>query len=97
MARIINIALSSSLALFYVVGIFIHSTRPELPKVLLGLSAFLVLSLACIWFGDELGSRFDPLSIRGFNNPSPGWMVALLGWIILLLPVAIPLLQCLQR
>jgi hypothetical protein len=49
--------------------------------------AYMVVPLAAIWYGDELGSY----STRwGFSRPTPGVMVKLMGWVLLLLaPVAI--------
>ncbi len=46
----------------------------------------LMLSLSCIWFSEHLG-RFTG---HGINKESPGCMVKLVGWIILVL---IPLIQ----
>ena len=47
----------------------------------------LLLPLACIWYGDELGEYLGPFPSPGFTRRSPGWMVKLGGWILLLLPV----------
>lgn len=56
-----------------------------------------LLLLACIWFPEALGSwtgvwrRYSPLS------PSPAWMVATMGWVLLvglpLIPVILALLK----
>ena len=57
---------------------------------------YLTLPMACIWFGDEMGSvtggRFG-----GFDGPvvtktSPGCLVRFMGWVLLLLPVLLYLI-----
>ena len=44
----------------------------------------LLLPLACIWFGDELGEYVGGGS--SITQKSPGWMVKIGGWVLLLLP-----------
>lgn len=59
-------------------------------KVLSGLlitCGALLLPLACIWFGDELGEYVGALPGPGINRKSPGWMVKIGGWVLLLLPL----------
>ena len=51
---------------------------------LLIIGGALLLPLACIWFGDELGEYVGGKS--GITRKSPGWMVKLGGWMLLLLP-----------
>jgi len=46
----------------------------------------LLLPLACIWFGDELGEYVGVLPGPSINRKSPAWMVKLAGWVLLLLP-----------
>jgi Zn-finger nucleic acid-binding protein len=53
---------------------------------------FLVLPLACIFFGEELGSLTGIRFALGFCRPvvtksTPGFLVVLGGWIVLLLPL----------
>lgn len=50
--------------------------------------AFLVLPLACIWYGDELGELLG-IKYGLVSAPSPGWAVMFMGWVILLLPLII--------
>jgi hypothetical protein len=47
------------------------------------------VSLACIWFGDEIGSneRFE----FSFAGPTPGVVVCAIGWVILLLITSVRL------
>ena len=59
-------------------------------KVLSGLlitCGALLLPLACIWFSDELGEYVGALPGPGITRKSPGWMVKIGGWVLLLLPV----------
>lgn len=63
---------------------------PSLAKVLASLlitSCALLLPLACIWYGDELGEYVGAVPGPSIMKKSPGWMVKLGGWFLLLLPV----------
>jgi hypothetical protein len=53
------------------------------------LFGFLLLPLACIWFGDQMGkyTGFSSIGQPYINKESPGCLVTLVGWILLLLPV----------
>jgi hypothetical protein len=53
------------------------------------LFGFLLLPLACIWFGDAMGkyTGFSPIGQQFINRESPGCLVTLMGWILLLLPI----------
>ena len=78
-------ALSLVIALIYL-GIASYSA-PSAAKLmgnLLLVGGALLLPLACIWFGDELGEYVE--NGFGFTRRSPGWMVKLGGWALLLLP-----------
>ncbi|HEX6648793.1 MAG TPA: hypothetical protein VF075_04625 [Pyrinomonadaceae bacterium] len=84
--------LSLVIAVIYllVVG---FSTQPRSLTSILGdlllTAAALLLPLACIWFGDEMGNYVRTVRGPAINKPSPGWMVKLGGWVLLLLPVVI--------
>jgi hypothetical protein len=82
-----NEILSGLLALIYTIGAFAGGGAEVGLKVLL----FLVLPLACIWFGDEMGDYMGtwPVSAGGITNPTPGWLVRAGGWLLLLLPIVI--------
>jgi hypothetical protein len=64
--------------------------RPESVREALGMLVVIVLGLlfplACIWFGDELGEYIGVLPGPAINRRSPGWMVKVGGWCLLLLP-----------
>lgn len=54
---------------------------------------FLILPLACIWFSETLGNYTGPSFFKGnrydyftsIDKETPGCMIALVGWILLLL------------
>lgn len=77
-------ALSLVIAFIYlgVTSYFAPSGAKLLANLLL-MSGTLLLPLACIWYGDELSEYVDTLNI---TRKSPGWMVKLGGWVLLLLP-----------
>lgn len=47
---------------------------------------WLVLSLGCIWWGDELGEGLIGAKYGLISSTSPGWAVKLMGWVLLVLP-----------
>ena len=51
----------------------------------------LIFSLACIWFGDLMGSYVGPTSNMAINRQSRGRFVCILGWVLLLV-TAVPLI-----
>jgi len=90
--------ISLSIAVLYVL-IFISSfifgeesyetSRRDLFESALGLIFWLVLSLGCIWYGDELGEGLVGAKFGLVSETSPGWAVQLIGWILLLIPAGI--------
>ena len=56
------------------------------------ISMFLILPLGCIWFSEAMGG-YTGLGLLQFGAPitnrSPGILVCIMGWVVLLLPVAI--------
>jgi len=82
--------LSLLIAIAYlVIGCLQARSAAQLFATLLLLSGALLLPLACIWFGDELGEYVGVLPGPSINRKSPAWMVKLGGWVLLLLPVII--------
>lgn len=71
-----------------VAGLSAPSIR-ELVAALLILSGYMLIPLACIWFGDELGEYVGTLPGPSINRKSPGCMVKVGGWVLLLFPVII--------
>ncbi len=83
-------ALSSIVALAYLVLVFFlnHSrTAGDTVKSLLFTAVVLVFPLALIWFGDEFGEYVGMLPGPAINRRSPGLLVKIGGWVLLLLPV----------
>jgi len=59
---------------------------------------YLALPSACIWFSDEMGSYKG--YVRGFkhiNVDSPGCLVALMGWILMLIPLVIYVVESIYK
>lgn len=54
------------------------------------MAMFLLLSLAMIWFGDEMGT--GRLTMLSWVRTTPGSIVRVFGWILLLLPFFVFLL-----
>ena len=52
---------------------------------------FLILPLACIWFSEEMGLFTGVMRGQSITAPTPGWLVAFGGWLLLFLPVIIGL------
>lgn len=50
-------------------------------RLAVGACVYIGFCLVCIWYGDELGAY------RGgrINSPTPGIMIRIVGWILLLL------------
>jgi hypothetical protein len=78
-----NRVLSVILAAIYVVVAFVTSGGEDGFRVLLAV----LLPLACIWFGDAMGGFTGPAGTIGITAASPGLIVCILGWVILLLPI----------
>lgn len=76
------------IALTYLLLAFFAAPKSarEVLAALLTTAGALLLPLACIWLGDELGDYIGLLPGPGISKPTPGWMVRLGGWFLLLLP-----------
>lgn len=62
--------------------------------------ALLIVSLALIWFGEEMGDYiggFHRIGKPYITKKSPGSLVSLFGWALLLLPIIIVLLKLSQN
>ena len=69
----------------YVVAAYAYDSAEAAFKV----GVFLILPLACIWFADAMGGHTGPTTSIPITAPTPGIIVLILGWLLLLLPVAI--------
>jgi len=77
--------LSIVLAVVYLVSAYSSAGG----KAAFQVGRFLILPLACIWFGEAMGD-FTGVSIQ---RTTPGCFVVLGGWLLLLLPVFVVLLN----
>lgn len=80
-------ALSLVVACVYL-GITIYYAKPggRIVTDLFLVGVALIFPLTCIWFGEEMGEFYGAAPGPAINRKSPGWMVALGGWLLLLLP-----------
>jgi len=56
------------------------------------ISLFLILPLACIWFARAMGQYSGPSGIINITASTPGLIIFILGWSLLLLPLIIVIL-----
>ena len=85
-------ALSLLVAAIYVLAPVVAGWQKSLREVLgmvVAIGAYLIIPLVCIWFSDEMGDYIGTLPGPAINRRSPGWMVNIGGWFLLLLPVLI--------
>ena len=75
--------LSALVASGYLIASFL-SSRPE---VGLRMIVFLLFPLALIWFGEELGEFTGNWGGHYIDEKSPGWLLSVLGWVLLLVPL----------
>ncbi len=54
---------------------------------------FCALPMGCIWFGEAMGGYTGQAETIGITAPSPGIIVRILGWLVLLLPVIAPVIS----
>ena len=64
-------------------------SAPEVFENFFGLFLWLAISLGCIWWGDELGEGLVGAKYGLISEPSAGWGVRMMGWVLLLLPLAL--------
>jgi hypothetical protein len=78
-----NRALSGLLAAVYIIGAFVGQGAEAGCKVVL----LVIFPLACIWFSEAMGGYTGPTTGIAITAPSPGLIVRILGWVVLLLPL----------
>lgn len=78
MSKLLSLALSAA----YLVAAL---TSKDV-EVILSVLGFVLLSLAFIWFGDEIGDYTGWVELRPITARTPGGMIRFVGWILLLLP-----------
>ena len=87
--------LSGGVAILYLIGAALTGE----PKLIYNIAMFLILPLACIWFSEAMGGFTGRimLSFRpAISQTSPALLVAAMGWLLLLSPLAMTLLVILQ-
>jgi hypothetical protein len=84
-----NRILSSLLALLYIC--IAHADGGMVSVWKAGL--FLILPLACIWFADTMGGYVGPIWRGSITGPTPRAVVCILGWVLILLPILIWLVE----
>jgi len=52
-------------------------------------AVWILLALACIWFGDEMGSSLGSYRVLDWISKSTIPTVVFLGWVLLLLPLVV--------
>jgi hypothetical protein len=78
-----NRTLSGALAVIYIaIACVGGGTKVGFEAVI-----FVILPLACIWFGEAMGGYIGPTAHGATTSPTPGLLVCILGWVILMLPV----------
>jgi len=84
--------LSLAIALVYLVAALIYGGW----ELLLIAAIVLIMPMAMIWFGDEIGDYvggFHRIGKPYITKRSPGSLVSLFGWALLLAPVVIIVLR----
>ena len=89
-----NRILSGVVAVTYLAGAYFGADSGTVFK----LAAFLAMPLACIWYGDELGTYVGVIRGQAVTSETPGCLVRFGGWLLLLLPLIIgTVLSCINR
>jgi len=84
-----NRILSGLLAGAYLVIAFIAGGIAASLKMMIGI----IMPLACIWFGDEMGQYRGTIRLQAMTCSTPGYLVRAGGWLILLLPIIIAIVM----
>jgi hypothetical protein len=84
-----NRILSGLLAVIYIIMAFAGGGG----EVGLEVVGFVILPLACIWFGDLMGGYTGPTTSMAITQPSPGLMVCIAGWLLLLSPIIVMIIE----
>ena len=86
-----NRAASGFLAIAYVVAAFLRRGG----ETAFMMALFTVFPLACIWFSEAMGGYIGPATIP-ITKRSPGQVICVLGWLLLLLPLFIVVFYALK-
>lgn len=80
-----NRSLSGLIAIIYIGG----AAYSDGFGMAVRIGSVLMLPLACIWYSDELGEFTGFASYHKITSKSPGCLVRLAGWLILLGPLVL--------
>ena len=81
--------LSGAVAIVYLIGAYTRGGGNGAFQC----AVFLILPLACIWLSEEMGSFTGVMRGQYLNSQTPGCLVASGGWLILMLPVIIGIIE----
>jgi hypothetical protein len=76
---------SALIATIYLIVGFAHRGLEGAFKI----GLFLIFPLFCIWFAEAMGVYIGPTLNGGIDTASPGWLVRICGWLLLLLPIIV--------
>ena len=67
------------------------------PEIIFRVAMFLILPLACIWFGDEMGQYTGVAFGRGaITSETSGGFVVFGGWLLLVVPIVIAIISAIR-
>ena len=81
---------SLAISLYYI----ILAIKSGDTKSILLIACYLPIPLGCIWFGEIFGTGTDFLRLY-LGAETPGLIVKLIGWVLLFLPMAAPMIASL--
>ena len=73
-----------SASLLVLIGYVIAAQRLDAVALMLKIALPMLIAAACIWFPDAFGNFSGVIHYRAITTPTPGIMVSIVGWIILL-------------
>jgi hypothetical protein len=80
-----NRILSVLLAIIYIAAAYFFGSSELSWRV----SISTILPLGCIWFSDAMGDYTGNMGSMPITQSSPGWIICIFGWLLLLMPVII--------
>jgi hypothetical protein len=80
--RVISLALA--IGFFVIVGVSMPELKPRDPNPYAHGVWLVLLSLACIWFGDYMGTYVGPMRGLSIHKDTPGCFMRFLGWAMLI-------------
>ena len=81
----LNRIISVIVALVYIATAYVFGS----PELSWRVAIFTILPLGCIWFSDAMGDYTGIMGSMPITQSSPGWLICILGWMLLLLPIII--------